>query len=79
MYVIETAQNLIEHTPPVRLGEMGMAVSVLLPGLTDGMQVRIRDRRRGINLLTQAEEVLHVLEEGANTTTVFYGKQAGWS
>jgi hypothetical protein len=77
-YVIETAQNLIDHTPPVRPGEMGAVVSVLLPGLTDGRQVRIRDTRRDIVALERAEEVIHVLRESGNSTTVLYGKHAGW-
>jgi hypothetical protein len=77
-YVIETARNLVDHTPPVRPGEMGAVVSVLLPGLTDGRQVRIRDTRRGITALERAEEVIHVLQASGNSTTVLYGKQAGW-
>jgi hypothetical protein len=77
-YVIETAHNLIDHTPPVRPGEMGAVVSVLLPGLTDGRQVRIRDARRGIAALERAEEVIHVLRASGNSTTVLYGKKAGW-
>jgi hypothetical protein len=77
-YVIETAQNLIDHTPPARPGEMGAVVSVLLPGLTDGRQVRIRDTRRGIVALERAEEVIHVLRASGNSTTVLYGKKAGW-
>jgi len=77
-YVIETAQNLIDHAPPAAPGEMGMVTSVVLPGLTDGRQVRIRDTRRGITALERAEEVIHRLEAGANSTTVFYGKKAGW-
>jgi hypothetical protein len=77
-YVIETAQNLIDHSPPTRPGEMGAVVSVLLPGLTDGRQVRIRDTRRGITALERAEEVIHVLQASGNSTTVLYGKKAGW-
>jgi hypothetical protein len=77
-YVIETAKNLIRHAPPARPGEMGGVVSALLPGLTDGRRVRIRDTRRGINTLERAEEVIHALEATGNTTTVLYGKQAGW-
>jgi hypothetical protein len=78
VYVIETAQNLIDHTPPVRPGEMGAIVSVLLPGLTDSQQIRIRDTRRGITALERAEEVIHTLQHNGNNTTVLYGKKAGW-
>lgn len=78
VYVIETAANLIDHTPPVMPGAMGAVRSVLLPRLTDGRQVRIRDARRGITALERAEEVIHVLQAGGNSTTVLYGKKAGW-
>ena len=77
-YVIETAKNLINHTPPVRPGEMGAVVSVALPGLTASHQVRIRDTRRDIVALERAEEVIHLLEAGTNSTTILYGKSAGW-
>lgn len=78
VYAIETAENLIEHTPPAQPGEMGAVVSVLLPGLTHSRKVRIRDHRRRINTLERAEEVLHVLAGGGNSTTVLYGKNSGW-
>jgi hypothetical protein len=78
VYAIETAYNLLDHTPPVRPGEMGSIVSVVLPGLRDSMQVVIRDKRRGISALERAEEVIHVLQAGGNSTTVLYGKKAGW-
>lgn len=78
VYAIETAKNLIDHTPPVRPGEMGEVISVLLPGLTDSREVRIRDARRNINMLTRAEEVIHILQAAGNSTTVMYGKHAGW-
>ena len=77
-YVIETAQNLIDHTPPTSPGEMGAVVSVALPGLTDGRLVRIRDKRRGIVTLERAEGVNHLLQAASNKTTVLYGKKAGW-
>jgi hypothetical protein len=57
---------------------MGAVVSVLLPGLTDSRQVRIRDKRRGIVVLERAEEVIHVLQASGNNTTIMYGKKAGW-
>jgi hypothetical protein len=78
VYVIETAQNLLEHTPPVKPGDMGSIVSILLPGLTDIRMVRIRDKRRNISGLERAEEVIHVIGTGGNSTTVLYGKKAGW-
>jgi hypothetical protein len=77
-YVVETAYNLVDHTPPPREGDMGSVVSVLMPGLRDGMRVRIRDKRRDINTLARAEEVIHVLQARGNSTTVLYGKTAGW-
>lgn len=78
IYAVETGLNLIDHTPPVRPGEMGAVVSVLLPGLTDSRQVRIRDTRRQITALERAEEVIHVLRASGNSTTIMYGKKAGW-
>ena len=77
-YVIETAKNLIDHTPPPVPGAMGTVISVALPGLTAGRRVRIRDVRRDIVALERAEEVTHLLEEGTNSTTIAYGKKAGW-
>ncbi|MDR1398098.1 MAG: hypothetical protein LBJ14_10270 [Desulfarculales bacterium] len=78
VYLIETAHNLLDHTPPLKAGEMGTVVSVLLPGLTASRMVKIRDKRRGIVALERAEEVKHVLGAGGNSTTVLYGKQVGW-
>ncbi|CAK7024293.1 MAG: hypothetical protein DELT_02516 [Desulfovibrio sp.] len=78
VYTIETAKNLIDHTPPAKAGEMGAVISVLLPGLTDSRKVRIRDHRRQINTLERAEEVIHVLQASGNSTTVMYGKNSGW-
>ncbi len=75
---IETAQNLISHTPAATPGGMGAITSVLLPGLTDGRQISIRDTRRGIVQTVRAQEVRHALREGGNTTTVLYGKETGW-
>jgi hypothetical protein len=78
VYMIETAHNLIDHTPPASEGGMGRVVSVLMPGLRDGMRVYIRDKRRGITTLERAEEVIHVLRASGNSTTVLYGQKAGW-
>lgn len=79
VYVIETAQNLLDHIPPVRPGEMGVVLSVPLPGLIHSMKVRIRDVRRDIVALARAEEVRHVISESrGNSTAVLYGKEAGW-
>ena len=79
VYVVETAKNLLNHTPPARPGEMGVVLSAPLPGLTHSMKVGIRDARRGIAALVRAEEVRHVLSESrGNSTAVLYGKEAGW-
>lgn len=79
VYAIETGKNLLNHTPPARPGEMGIALSVPLPGLTHSMKVGIRDARRGIAALVRAEEVRHVLSEShGNSTAVLYGKATGW-
>ena len=75
---IETGHNLIEHTPPVVAGSMGKITSVLLPGLTDGRQVVIRDVRRQVTETVRAQEVIHILKSGGNATTVLYGKESGW-
>lgn len=78
VYCIETANNLINHTPPVSRGEMGVVTSVLLPGLIDSRKVRIRDHRRQITAIVRAEEVIHTLQANGNSTAVFYGKNSGW-
>lgn len=79
VYIIETAQNLLNHTPPVRPGEMGIVLSVPLPGLMHSMNVKIRDVRRDIVALVRAEEVRHVISERlGNSTAVLYGKETGW-
>lgn len=78
VFSIETGKNLIDHTPPVRPGEMGAIISVLLPGLTDSRKVRIRDHRRQIVTLERAEEVIHTLQASGNSTVVMYGKNSGW-
>lgn len=78
IFSITTAQNLINHTPPVKSGEMGLISSVLLPSLTDSRQIRIQDKRRNINSIERAEEVIHTLKRNGNITSVLYGKQAGW-
>lgn len=79
VYVIATAENLIDHVPPVKDGEMGAIMSSLLPGLKDSMEIRIEDKRRGVNSTERAEEVIHTLREYSNMTTVMYGKKTGWS
>lgn len=78
VFIIETACNLINHRPPVRPGAMGEIVSVLLPGLTDSREIRIRDVRRDIYSLERCEEVIHTLQASGNQTAILYGKKAGW-
>lgn len=63
LYTVETACNLVSHTPPLTDGGMGVVESVLLPGLRDGMQIRIRDVRRDVSLTTRALEVIHATGE----------------
>lgn len=77
-YVVATFENLIDHVPPVKPGEMGAIMSSLLPGLKDGMEIRIDDKRRGVGTTERAEEVIHTLREYSNLTTVMYGKKTGW-
>ena len=78
LYTIETAQNLLSHTPPTEAGGMGCVVSVLLPGLIHSQKVKIRDQRRQISIVQRAEEVIHVLGSAGNSTTIMYGKSSGW-
>lgn len=78
LYTVETACNLVSHTPPLTDGGMGVVESVLLPGLRDGMQVRIRDTRRDVSLSTRALEVIHTLRRNGNITEIRYGKEQGW-
>lgn len=76
VYLIESAANLLTHTPPVAQGGMGSVSAVLLPGLTASRKVRIRDSRRAFAETVRAQEVTHLL--GENTTTVLYGADNGW-
>lgn len=76
VYVVESACNLMTNSP--NPNGMSRAVSTLLPGLTASMMVRIHDSRRGQNELARAEEVIHSLSEGGNTTTIGYGCDQGW-
>ena len=78
LYTVETACNLVSHTPPLADGGMGVLESVLLPGLRDGMQVRIRDTRRDVSLTTRALEVIHTVRRNGNITEIRYGKEQGW-
>lgn len=74
-----TCENLIANTPPETLDGVGVATSVLLPGLTHSRLVHITDTRRGLNITARALDVVHSLAEGGNTTIVTYGKDAGWA
>lgn len=76
VFVIESAANLISNSP--NPAGMSYAVSTVLPGLTASRKVRIHDSRRGFNELVRAEEVVHTLTEGGNTTTIGYGQDSGW-
>lgn len=75
---VETACNLVSHTPPIQEGGMGVVESVLLPGLRDGMLVKIRDTRRNVSQTTRAQEVIHTLQRNGNVTAIRYGKEQGW-
>lgn len=76
VFVVETAANLITNSP--NPAGMSYAVSTILPGLTASRRVRIRDTRRGFSGLVRAEEVIHTLGAGGNTTTIGYGYDGGW-
>lgn len=78
-YAISTCENLIANTPPETSDGIGVATSVLLPGLTHSRLVHITDSRRGLDITARALDVVHTLAEGGNSTTVTYGKDAGWS
>lgn len=71
-------RNLIANAPPETPGGIGVATSVLLPGLTHSRLVHITDRRRGLDITARALDVAHSLRDGDNSTTVTYGKDAGW-
>ncbi len=77
-YSIATAENLIAHTPPRTPQGVGVATSVLLPGLTHSRLVHIRDTRRGLDITARALDVVHTIQDGGNHTTVTYGKDTGW-
>ena len=76
VFVIETAANLLTHSP--NPAGMSYAVSTVLPGLTHSRKVRIRDHWRDFSELVRAEEVVHNLGAGGNTTTIGYGQDCGW-
>lgn len=78
-YAISTCDNLIANTPPATPDGVGVATSVLLPGLTHSRLVHITDTRRGLDITARALDVVHSLREGGNSTTVTYGKDAGWA
>ncbi|WP_302786096.1 hypothetical protein [Bilophila wadsworthia] len=74
--VIESAENLISHSPnPSGMSEVVATVS---PGLTHSRLVRIRDSRRQFSELVRAQEVIHSLGEH-DTTTIRYGSDEGWA
>ena len=50
----------------------------MIPGLTHGRIVRIRDSRRQFSELVRAQEVIHSLGEH-DTTTIRYGSDEGWA
>lgn len=78
-YAISTCENLIANTPPETPDGIGVATSVLLPGLTHSRLVHITDTRRGLDITARALDVVHSLREGGNSTTVTYGKDTGWA
>ena len=74
--VIESAENLISHSPnPSGMSEV---VATVIPGLTHSRIVRIRDSRRHFSELVRAQEVIHSLGEH-DTTTIRYGSDEGWA
>ena len=73
--VIESAENLISHSP--NPSGMSEAVATVIPGLTHSRIVRIRDSRRQFSELVRAQEVIHALGEH-DTTTIRYGSDEGW-
>ena len=75
---VETACNLVSHTPAITEGGMGVVESVLLPGLRDSMQIYIRDVRRDFSQAVRAQEVIHTLRRNGNITEIRYGKDQGW-
>lgn len=77
-YVIETAKNLISHNPADNPAGLKSITANALPGLIDGMKIRIRDIRRGISELVRAQDVCHKLGAKGNTTTILYGTERGW-
>ena len=77
-YTIATCENLIDHAPSTEPGGLSRIDAALLPGLIDGMQVRLIDARRGVNALVKSLEVEHLLESGSNSTSILYGEERGW-
>lgn len=73
--VIESAENLISHSP--NPSGMSEAVATVIPGLTHSRIVRIRDSRRQFSELVRARDVVHALGEH-DTTTIRYGSDEGW-
>lgn len=76
VYVAESACNLMTNSP--NPNGMSRAVCTLLPGLTASRMVRIHDSRRGQDEIVRAEEVIQLLSENGNTTTIGYGCEQGW-
>lgn len=76
IYVVETASNLMRNSP--NPNGMSMAVCTLLPGLTASRQVHIHDQRHAIDDVFRAEEVIQLLSDNGNTTTIGYGIDSGW-
>ncbi|MFG6375914.1 MAG: hypothetical protein K1W05_08335 [Desulfovibrio sp.] len=80
VFAITTAENLLANTPPLTENGVGVATSVLLPGLAHSRLVHITDTRRGLDITARALDVVHTIsEKDGNHTTVTYGKDVGWS
>lgn len=76
VFVVESGANLITNSP--NPSGMSYAVSTVLPGLTHSRNIRIRDARRQYSEVVRAQEVIHALGAGGNTTTIGYGQDEGW-
>lgn len=76
IYVVETASNLMRNSP--NPNGMSMAVCTLLPGLAASRLVHIHDQRHAIDDVFRAEEVVQLLSDNGNTTTIGYGTDSGW-
>lgn len=79
IYSIETAENLIAHTPPETYAGIGVVTSVLMPGLVHSRIIHIKDSRRNVDMKARALDVVHTLQNGGNSTVITYGKDMGWS